>query len=347
MVESAGFAFHAGGEPSEMQVAAIRDRLAKASAAEATVLGNRELFGKLAADALLPDMERAVRDWSPDFMLREPAEYASAILAAQRDLPTAQVAISLADAEDRSISAAAPALEARSPGLVKELRAAPYLTRFPRSIDPDLFPATHRYREELPAPAGPLPDWWQGNTDPLIYVSLGSVVGRMSIANELYRIVIRAVVNADVRVLLTVGHGFDPRGLGELPTNIHVERWVEQSDVLPFADAVVCHGGSGTVLGALAAGRPLVVVPAFGDQSPNGRHVQAAGAGVIVERDDDQPGPIDDASLARLVEAIRAVRENATFAQRARAISSEIRTAPTVGEILTQLTGQAARPDTR
>jgi hypothetical protein len=42
MVESAGFPFRAGGEPPEAEVAAIRERLPVAPAAEASVLGNRE-----------------------------------------------------------------------------------------------------------------------------------------------------------------------------------------------------------------------------------------------------------------------------------------------------------------
>jgi MGT family glycosyltransferase len=231
--------------------------------------------------------------------------------------------------------------------MVDELRAAPYLTRFPRSLDPDLFPATHRYREELPIPAETLPDWWQGSTHPLLYASLGSVVGRMPIARELYRTVIDAVADAGARVLLTVGHAFDPGALGELPANVHVERWVEQADVLPFADAVICHGGSGTVLGALTAGRPLVVVPVYGDQFPNSRRVEAAGAGVAVARDDGEPGPIDNTSLPRLVEAIRAVREEKSFARRAADVAAEIRTAPTAGEVLARLSGRAGPRGTR
>ena len=53
MVESAGFPFRAGGEPSEEQVAAIRERLPVVAAAEASLLGNRELFGRLATEAML------------------------------------------------------------------------------------------------------------------------------------------------------------------------------------------------------------------------------------------------------------------------------------------------------
>jgi hypothetical protein len=131
MVESAGFLFRAGGEPSEEQVAAIRERLPVAPAAEASVLGNRELFGRLATEAMLGGMEEVWGDWGPDLVLREPAEYASAVLAARTGTPIAQVAISLAQAEDGSIAAAAPALEEHRQGLVVALRAQPYLTRFP------------------------------------------------------------------------------------------------------------------------------------------------------------------------------------------------------------------------
>lgn len=55
-----------------------------------------------------------------------------------------------------------------------------------------------------------------------------------------------------------------------------------QGEVLPYADAVVCHGGSGTMLGATAAGCPTVIAPLFADQPDNARLVEAAGAGVAV-----------------------------------------------------------------
>src|SRR4051794_28951916 len=59
MVKAAGLRFRAGGEPSEEQVAAIRERLPVVPAAEASVLGNRELFGRLATTAMLAGMEDA------------------------------------------------------------------------------------------------------------------------------------------------------------------------------------------------------------------------------------------------------------------------------------------------
>src|SRR5438128_1215203 len=50
----------------------------------------------------------------------------------------------------------------------------------------------------------------------------------------------------------------------------------------PRAAAIVCHGGSGTVLGALAAGVPMVVTPLFADQPHNARRVAATGTGLAL-----------------------------------------------------------------
>lgn len=270
MVERTGHAFAPGGEPPEEQIAPIRERLPVAPPAEASVLGNRELFARLAATAMLPAIERLCAQWTPDVVLRDPCEYASAIVATREEIPHAQVAISLAEAEHGSIAVAAPALEDHLPGLPDTLRAAPYLTRFPASLDPSLFPRTMRFGELGTIAASP-PEWWTSASRPRVYMSFGTVLGHMSIAVTVLRTALDAVESLDVSVLLTVGRVIDIAALGPVPHNVHVEPWVTQSDVLATADLVVCHGGSGTAFGALAAGVPVVVVPVFADQFENGR----------------------------------------------------------------------------
>jgi hypothetical protein len=81
MVAESGFAFWGCGEPTEAEIASIREQLATAQREVASVLGNRELFGRMAAGAMLPELTRAYVEWKPDFVLRDPCEYASAILA--------------------------------------------------------------------------------------------------------------------------------------------------------------------------------------------------------------------------------------------------------------------------
>jgi len=341
MVEETGFSFHAGAEPAEEEVAAIRDRLPTAPVAEASLLGNRELFGRLATTAMLPAMEQVCGAWRPDLVLREPCEYASAVVGSRRGIKTSQVAISLAAGEAGSIAMAAPALEEHRLGLVEELRRSPYLTRFPASLDPSPFPVTIRFRPPT-APAGAtLPDWWKGSVAPCVYMSFGTVLGYMSIAGDVYRAVLKAAAGLDVRAVMTVGRQFDPSALGPIPDNVRVEAWVEQDDALAWADVVVCHGGSGTAFGAMAAGVPVVAVPLFADQFDNGRRIADAGAGVVVE---SRPGPagrrrspITTLDAPRIARGIETVLGHASYRSQARRVAAEIASALTVDEVLASL----------
>jgi UDP:flavonoid glycosyltransferase YjiC (YdhE family) len=340
MVERAGFSFVPGGEPAEAEVAPIRERLPVVPHAEAVILGNRELFGRLAARAMLPTIEQVVADWIPDVVLRDPCEYASAVVAHRRGIMAAQVAISLAEAEWNSIDAAAPALEEHRRGLADEVRTDPYLSRFPASLDPSAFPVTVRVQERPLRPPAPLPNWWAGSDAPFVYMTFGTVLGYMSVAGEVYRAALDAAEGIEARVLLTLGHRLDRMQLGAIPTNVRVEGWVDQSDVMPHADLVVCHGGSGTTLGALAAGVPLVMVPVFADQFENARRVTGARAGLTVRANavshqgDGVIGPSDAPRIAR---AVATVLAEPSFQRSADRIAAEMAASMTVDDALSAL----------
>ncbi len=142
----------------------------------------------------------------------------------------------------------------------------------------------------------------------------------------------------DARVLVTVGREIDPAALGPLPPHVHVERWVAQERVLPHAAAVVCHGGSGTLFGALAAGLPVVALPLFADQPVNARLLAAAGAGIAVT----PPTALDTVESARvaadlatdLAAAVDAVLRDASYARTSRAIAAQMAAAPGPWELL-------------
>lgn len=220
------------------------------------MIANREIFGRLNTAAMLPRVERAVAEHGSEIVLHEATEYAGPITAIRAAIRHAQVAISLAAVEHGSLAIAAPALERHGP-VLDALRAAPYLSRFPAAIDPSPYRDTRRYREPLPVSRA-LPDWWGGSTEPLVYVTFGTVAG--AVGTGAYRVAAEALASLPVRVLMTTGQELD---LGAMPSRIHVRRWVDQHDALAEASAVVCHGGSGTTLGALAAGVPMVIVAMF------------------------------------------------------------------------------------
>ena len=127
-----------------------------------------------------------------------------------------------------------------------------------------------------------------------------------------------------MRVLVTIGAEQPMEDLGPVPANVHVERFVPQDDVLPHAAAAVCHGGSGTVLGALAAGIPLVVQPMFADQPTNAERVAASGAGIGL--------PTAPPSPETLRAALVKVLEQEPFRAAARKVASEMAALPLVDE---------------
>ena len=101
-----------------------------------------------------------------------------------------------------------------------------------------------------------------------------------------------------------------------------------RQDVLGHADAMVCHGGSGSTLGGIAAGLPMVIVPLFADQPQNADRVAEVGAGVAVVPDRDAP----DAAVSPIREAIEKVLAEPSYRERAAALAAESRAQPVVDE---------------
>jgi UDP:flavonoid glycosyltransferase YjiC (YdhE family) len=314
-VEAAGYRFWPGEAPPEDELGPVWARVPTVSPDEANEIVVGEIFGRLNVRAMLPSLRAAVDEWRPDLVIREQHEFASAIAAELGGVSHARLGVTLGAFDRVSLRIAGPALEEQHAGIAELIWRSPYLTLFPASLeDPDAGqpPDAHRFRDPAdPVSGKPLPDWWENDSLALVYVSFGSQAGAMPMAGELFGGVLAASAELPARVLLTVGHEFDLDALGTPPPNVHVERWVPQADVFGHASLVVTHGGSGTTLGALAAGLPLVVVPLFADQPDNARRVAAVGAGLMVE-----PGG--------LREGIETVLGEAKFTRAAQRLAQEI-----------------------
>jgi len=148
-----------GEDPPQAELGPLWERFAVADPDEQAVLANRELFARLCTTAMLPTLEGAFARFRPDLVVREPCEYASAVVAEQRGVRHVQVAIGLAEVERASLELAAPVLRSFRPDLPERLLAAPYLTRLPAELDPSPFPTTLRVRDPAPPDRPrPLPD---------------------------------------------------------------------------------------------------------------------------------------------------------------------------------------------
>jgi MGT family glycosyltransferase len=120
--------------------------------------------------------------------------------------------------------------------------------------------------------------WPEDAKGPLVVVSLGSTYQRQE---RTFRNLADALGTLPVRALLTLGGQFDPAELPKHPNVVAVSS-APHSAVLPHASLVVCHGGHGTVMKALARGIPVVCVPFGRDQKDNGARLVRAKAGVVV-----------------------------------------------------------------
>jgi UDP:flavonoid glycosyltransferase YjiC (YdhE family) len=333
--DAAGFAFWQLDPPPEDELGAVWGRVPELPPDEANEVVVGEIFGRLNTTAHLPRMLAAFEEWRPDVVLRDPNEYSGALAAELHGIPHARIAISLSSSEEQGLGIAAPAVDAirRAEGLAPDpggeiLRGSPWLTTFPRTLDEGEQPDTRRFHDpSWEEPAKALPDWWPEREDePLVYVTFGSVAGQFPQALPAYGVALSAVADLPVRVLLTVGRDLDVSALPDAPGNVRIEQWVPQQDVLGHAAAAIVHGGSGSTLGALAAGVPLVVVPLFADQPANARRVAEVGAGLSVEPNrDDVP-----ATIAPLRAATETVLSEPSYGDRARELAAEVRAEPPV-----------------
>lgn len=153
---------------------------------------------------------------------------------------------------------------------------------------------------------------------PTVYVTLGTIFNAAS--GDLFERILAGLGDLDVDVVATVGRGTDPADLGPQPAHVRVERFLPQDEVLPYADLVVSHGGSGSLMATLAHGLPSLLLPLGADQPHNA--TRAAELNVAATLDPATVRPEEVGALARAVLADRAMRA------RCEAVADEMRALP-------------------
>jgi MGT family glycosyltransferase len=125
------------------------------------------------------------------------------------------------------------------------------------------------------------PAWLAGLVEPVVYVTLGTIFNLES--GDLFERVLAGLRGLDVEVVVTVGRDLDPSELGPQPANVHVERYLPQALLLPRCTVIVSHGGSGSVVGALAHGLPMVLIPLGADQPLNAARCAELGVAELLD----------------------------------------------------------------
>src|SRR5207244_3193834 len=108
-----------------------------------------------------------------------------------------------------------------------------------------------------------------------------------------------------------------------------IERFLPQDSVLGGCDLDVSHGGSGSLLAALAHGLPSVLLPLGADQPHNAVRAEALGLARTLDAATVTPAEITRAVAAALCDDVAATR--------ARAVAAEIVARPGPEAALEQL----------
>jgi UDP:flavonoid glycosyltransferase YjiC (YdhE family) len=284
------------------------------------------LFARFHAPAKLPDVIGVARSWRADAIAYDSCDLAAPIAAASLGLPSVNHSFGAMIPLD-ALEASRPYLEPlwRGEGLEPDPHAGAF-----RGLYVDLAPPSFAWEQPrgkvvrlrpVPDTAEAPPAWLDELEQPLVYVTMGTVYNQP----ELFRPLLDGL--SGHAALVTVGRNVEPDSLGPLPPRVRVERFVPQAHILSRSSAVVSHGGSGTTLGALAHGLPLVLVPQAADQFDNAARAEAAGAAVVL-----RPGEVSAESVRN---ALDRVLTEPAFAAAARTIAAEIEEMATVEEAAT------------
>jgi len=344
-VAAAGWPAAASGGNTLLDAQARRPLAAVDRVAEELAI-RRFFAGKIASERTARLLEIA-GEWRPDLIVRDEVDFAGAVAAEVLGLPHAAVVVIAAGGFLRA-------------DVVEEPLAA---LRSEHGLDPpgDAMAMLHRYLTIVPVPPGfrdpadPLPRTAHcvrpavldrvedrgpasgGGTQPSpgrarVYVTLGTIFNQES--GDLFQRVLTGLAALPVEVVVTVGHQIDPSELGPLPVNFRVERFVPLAGLLADTDVVISHGGSGTVIAALAFGLPQIVLPLGADQPLNADRCVALGVGIALDAVHDSPAAIGETTGTLL--------RVGTYRERASQIRAEIASLPDArhaGTLLERLAG--------
>jgi len=267
------------------------------------------MLAGVAAPARAADLVPLVERWQPDLLVHDETEFAGPVAAARAGIPWADQSVGILRPLTMSRLAArtlAPLGERHGVdvgpfgGLFRYL----YLDVAPPSLQSSEIgeiAVAHPVQNATFEPGAEgegLPGWVEELPPdrPVVYVSLGTVFNAR--AGDVFASVLEALRDEPVTAVVTIGPGNDPRSFGPQPDHVHVERFIPQSLLLPYCDAVVNQGGT-AILPILAHGLPLLLLPQGANQFHNAAACLAAGVGRRL-----LPGEVTPEAVRREVRAL-------------------------------------------
>lgn len=110
---------------------------------------------------------------------------------------------------------------------------------------------------------------------------------------------------------------YEDESLTNVPSNVLIQKWIPQNDILahPNVKVFITHSGLFGTFEALANGVPLVMIPFFGDQYRNAKRAVYAGYGQMI-----QFNVINDETLYK---TLNEVLTNKAYSKKAKDLSAK------------------------
>jgi UDP:flavonoid glycosyltransferase YjiC (YdhE family) len=337
-VDALGFTSAAAGMSNEALVSETRRRWPE-TAHEPPSTWALRMFAEIAAPTMLGELADIVASWRPHVVVREEGEFAGPVAAEAARIPwvTHGWGAPLAPSAGFGDLAGwltplwvAAGLEPPSadglygamvfdpcPTSIAGASAAVAAVRQP--VRPTTAPASHER-------------WGTRRTAdrPLAYLGFGTVPLYRD-APDLMTTAVESLLSAGYDVVVTTGD----RELASVltkrdPDRVRVETWIPMASLFSQCALVVCHGGAGTVLTALAASLPLLLLPRG---APSQRRMSDAcrvrGVARVVEP--------DGATRRALDQALAAIDEDDGYRAAAREMAAEIAMMPSAADAVPRL----------
>ncbi len=246
------------------------------------------------AEAMTDDLIELAAGWRADLVVFEPTAFAGPLAAAALRIPAVRhlygtdlmsvVGRFLPGAlgplaEKRGLDAVDPfgvaSVDPCPDGLQVPVASRRLPVRYMAHNGPGLLPP------ELPARSG----------RPRVCVTWGTTMSRLDPQLFLAGDVARAISDLEVDVVIAVTSG-QRALLGELPPAVTVVESAPLHLLLPECDAVVAHGGAGTLLTALANGLPQLLIPRLPDHVRHAGRLAETGAAAVLAAPVNEPSMI-------------------------------------------------------
>ncbi|MET1075761.1 MAG: glycosyltransferase [Umezawaea sp.] len=285
-----------------------------------------ELFAGTRVDLGFEESLAVAGDWKPDVIVSEHYDFVGPLVGAALDVPVATLAYGPAMAAELvGATSAVVASRYAERGLVRR-PSGWYLDTCPDVLQRDgwrppagwmgLRPEAHRAPGAVSnAPAS------SERGRPRVLVTFGTVFA----APETLTPLLRDLSGSGLDLRVTTGLFASAGDFDVDRERVALVGFTPLDELLRDVDLVLTHGGAGTVLGSLAAGIPLVVVPQGADQFVQADRVAAAGAGRVVE-----PG-------GSAAEVVTSVLENPGFRRNAVEVAARIASLPAPADVASHL----------